>query len=111
MSCSFVQMSSDEVKKLAEDCLARIEARNDRVVKAWINEERQNHEKSWWRRLFRLAVPTDDQLRKEFFDNWVFSMDVSMYAWRSRQVAENLLKASSRASTINVSAEDLDYIS
>jgi hypothetical protein len=34
-----------------------------------------------------------------------------MYAWRSRQIAEELIKAAAHSNTVNVSSRDLDYLS
>lgn len=115
MGCSFVQMASEDVKQLAEDCIRRIEARNTRVLNALVAEEREKLEKSWWRKLWRQEVPSDDVLREQLLAEprgfFCLQTELSMYGWRSRQIAENLMKAASRAATVNVSAEDLDYIS
>lgn len=111
MSSSYIQMPSAEVKKLAQSVFDRIEERNKRVFQKRKEAVRRSYEESFFRRLFRLSPPSEEQIEKEVREEWQWSLDSSMYGWKSREIARNLLLATEKSDTISVSVEDLGWIS
>lgn len=110
---SFVTIPSAKVREMAQDCLDRIERRNQRVLNGAVEARYQKEQKyvaSWWGRLWRAKLPTKEHIRESILsDHWT-AMDLQMYAWGSRDAAERLLKAAKYADTVQVSSEDLDML-
>ena len=112
---SFITMEAQEVRTLAEKCLARIQRHKDQEKAAIIAAERERLEKSLWRRLWGEPVPDDEEIwrRLNVRDaHTIFTPQdmVEVYAEKSKAIAEKLLKAAKHAATVQVSAADLDRI-
>ena len=112
MSCSFVEMQSEEVRKLAQACLDRIEKHKKDSWARQVAIRHNEYERSWWRRLRKLPVPSDEEILRELKGGSLnyLSMGIDFYGWGSQERAERLLRAAKHAPVVHVSAEDLMFI-
>lgn len=115
-SRSTIVLPSPEVKRLANACLARIADQREHLIVRAVADERERQRRSWFRRLFRTPVDDDATIRDRLLNEpagqslFSFSSTVNMYAWRSEQVAHELLVAARHADSVTVSVADLDWI-
>lgn len=112
VNCSFIEMPAEKLRHLAQNCLDRIDAHKRREIADTIAKERSGYEKSWFRRLFRMKVPSDAEIKAGLSGGGAFStmQDIDMYAWGSKDIATKLLKACEHSQTVHVSVGDLDMI-
>lgn len=107
--CSFVTLPSTKVKELAKACLERIERRRKREWDEYIAQEQEKCRRSWFRRLFKIPVPSAEEIQAEARrDFWSVLIDRS--GWGSEEAALRLLKAAEHGDVVNVSSRDLDMI-
>jgi hypothetical protein len=107
---SFVEMDADEIARLAHECIKRIEEHRARDWENAIAIRRLDYQKSWFRRLFQIEVPSDADIRKKIESDRFASLLTGCYAWGSLQTAEKLLRASRHAKKVSVSTRDLESI-
>jgi len=107
---SFVEMDAAEVAELAWKCIKHIEECRAHDWEAAIAYRRRGYQKSWFRRLFRMEVPSDADIQKEIKSDRVASLLTGCYAEGSLQTAEKLLRASRYAKTMTISTRDLESI-
>ncbi len=110
MSCSFIQMKSEDVIKLAKAVIAEIEAHREKEWALCVDRERRIEEKSWMRRLFKNPVSSDEVLLKRVKSDWVSIAFIDGYATITEAKAWALIRAAKWSEVVNVSAEDLRAI-
>lgn len=109
---SFALLPSQEVKNLALSCLERISKHRAIEEQECIDTERQRLQCSWVHKLFKTRIPSDEEIRQSLTgDGWFFGTIPSIYGWKSKEIAEKLIKLANKTDQIFVSTEDLDYIS
>jgi hypothetical protein len=112
---SYIVMSSDRVAQLAQECIERIlEHRRQEWTDA-VDREKEHQKKSWFRRLFRIEVQSDEAILESLRSrsggiNYIFYC-IENYGSENIRIAKQLLKAAAMADVVHVSAEDLSCIS
>jgi hypothetical protein len=114
-SLTFVDMSSNEVKKIAEDCIAAIERFEKRRRAEIITQHRTEMENSWWRKLCKKPSPTDNEVVDHLKGDCWSGMCME-YFWIGRcysdvkVIARNVLVGCNKASAIHITVSDLERI-
>lgn len=110
-SRSFVMVPSEQIKKIAQDCLDRIYRSRIKEEQEIVNKERQKIQSSWTHRLFKTCIPSDEEIRQSIMnEDSVFREIPSTSGWGSENIAKKLIQLANQADQVFVSAEDLDYI-
>lgn len=119
MAQSYITMPSNEVAKLAQSCIDRIDASRERRRKRLIDSELacvNRTQPSWWDRLLGRQPPkpmTEAEVREKLEAETSFHSDyyrINALYGAQRNTAEALLNASKYSSSINITAYDLDRI-
>ncbi len=111
-SQSFVMLPSEQVRRIAQNCLDKIyESRVNREQEI-IDRERQRIQNSWIHKLFKTHMPSDEEIRQNMMnEDFVFREIPSTYGRGPESMAKKLIQLANQADQVFVSAEDLDYIS
>jgi hypothetical protein len=104
-------LPSEQIKKIAQDCLDGIYKYRAKEEQEIIDRERQKVQRSWTHKLFKTRIPSDEEIRQDMMnEDFVFREIPSRYAWGSENIAKKLIQLANQADQVFVSAEDLDYI-
>ena len=107
---SFIEMPSDKVRKMAERAIQRIKERRERDWVDSIELRRKEYEKSWWRKLWKMPVPSDADIRREIeHEDWTGTL-INAYGLEAERVAQRLIRVAEKGETVYVSAEDVQRI-
>lgn len=110
-SRSFVMLPSEQIKKIAQDCLYRIYHSRLKEEQGVVDRERQKIQRSWTHRLFKTRIPSDEEIRQGIMnEDSVFREIPSTSGWGSENIAKKLIQLANQTDQVFVSAEDLDYI-
>jgi hypothetical protein len=111
---SFTEMSAEEVVRRAKNMIERIDKSRLAERKQALDVAREEARTSFFRRLFRRPMPTDEQLIQELREDFWNSYNASYISYGlQRDKAEQLLRLSQSAredgslAKIYVTADDL----
>lgn len=106
-SRSFVMLPSEQIKKIAQDCLDGIYKFRAKEEQEVIDRERCKIQRSWTYRLFKTQIPSDEEIRKDQMSvDYPFREIPSRYGWGSENIAKKLIQLANQAEQVFVSAED-----
>lgn len=107
---SYVAMSTEEVIRRAQAMIDVIDTDREAARKALLAAEREAARKSWFRRLFRLEMPSDEKLI-DGLRSYAFNEYDSTYIMfgLQRDTAERLIRAAQNAQDgiVYITAEDM----
>lgn len=109
---SYVKMSAEEVRKLAQETIDDILKERANRLENWLIGARERDRKSWLRKFWRHPLSTDEQLIDTEYSRGIFNdiTRINIYAWKSMDIARDLLNASELSSEMTISVDDLKHI-
>ena len=111
MSGTTIEMASADVNALAAACLVRVRQKRIDLRNAFIARERAAYEKSWWRRLLGLKVPSDEaiwaELEQGTIGERIECSQIELTGIFEEEIASQLVEASERAPSVRISSADL----
>lgn len=110
MSCSFIVMKSEDVMKLASECILHFKEWRAEELARRIILRRKEYEASLWVRLFG-GMPTDEQIEEQLRSDLFVFLDVLNRGDANIEIAKKLILASKSSKEVHVSTTDLHAIS
>jgi hypothetical protein len=101
---------------MAVTCITKIREQREALWQVLVLDKRKSYEKSWCRRLFRVPVPSDTEIRKSLERaslGRVYGTKsiVASVGAEAEEIALRLIRDTEHTHLIQVSAEDLQKIS
>jgi hypothetical protein len=91
-----------------QSCIDRINARREHLWAEAVAEKRAKYERSWFRRIFGLAVPLDKDILEDLQQDSMIFIDI--YRGYTLNIAAKLIVAADNADVVHVSVDDLEAI-
>lgn len=113
---SYVVVSAEKARELAQKTLDRIKAARKRALDEHLKEEVAKINGRWWRRLFKLEPVSEQEYYEANHSNpwWLSGGYINqievMHYWRQEEVAEDILRAATLGNPLHIDVEDSEYL-